>query len=73
MAQIHFLPLDPLNFKAPEVWPRWKQCFKQFRVDSGLVDESAKKKVNTFTLLSWGTGRDRSSIHNHYGRTEEKL
>ena len=47
MAQIQFKPLDPLNFKSPEDCQCWKQRFKQFRVASGLVDENAKKQVNT--------------------------
>ena len=47
MAQIQFKLPDPLNFKSPEDWPRWKQHFEQFRVASGLVDEGAKKQVST--------------------------
>ena len=47
MAQIHFQPLDPLDFKNPEDWPRWKQRFEQFRVASGLVDQDTKKQVST--------------------------
>ena len=47
MAQIHFQPPDPLDFKNPEDWPRWKQRFEQFRVASGLVDQDAKKQVST--------------------------
>ena len=47
MAQIHFQPPDPLDFKNPEDWPRWKQRFEQFRVASGLGDQDAKKQVST--------------------------
>ena len=46
MAQIHFKLPDLLKFKSPEDWPCWKQCFEQFRVASGLVDESSKKQVS---------------------------
>ena len=44
MAQVHFQPPDPLNFKNSEYWPQWKQRFEQFRVASGLVDQDAKNK-----------------------------
>ena len=47
MVQIQFKPPDPLNFKSSEDWSHWKQCFEQFHVVSGLVDEGAKKQVNT--------------------------
>ena len=48
MAQIQVKPPDPLNFKSPEDWPHWKQCFEQFCVISaGLVDEGTKKQVST--------------------------
>lgn len=57
MVQIQFKPPDPLNFKSPEDWPRWKQRFEQFRVASGLVDESAKKHASEHvTLLPRGGG-----------------
>ena len=51
MAQIHFQPPDPLDFKNPEDWPRWKQRFEQFRVASGLVDQDAKKPTYYHTLV----------------------
>ena len=47
MAQIHFQPPDPLNFKSPEDWPRWKQRFDQFRVASGLAEQAEPKQVST--------------------------
>ena len=47
MVQIQFKSPEPLNFKAPEDWPCWKQHFEQFCVISGLVDETAKKQVIT--------------------------
>ena len=46
MAQIQFKLPDLLSFKSLEDWPHWKQCFEQFRVTSGLVDEGAKKQVS---------------------------
>ena len=55
MAQIHFQPPDPLNFKSPEDWPRWKQQFDQFRVASGLfvllLDSQSKQTKQVSTLL----------------------
>jgi len=41
---------DPLDFKHPEDWTRWKQCFQQFCVASGLSDAAAAKQIST----QWG-------------------
>jgi len=51
MAQIHFQPPDPLNFKSPEDWPQWKQQFDQFRVASGLAEETEPKQVSSFSIV----------------------
>ena len=48
MAQLRLDPPEPFNFRAPEDWPRWKRCFQQFRIASGLVnDRSTEKQVST--------------------------
>ena len=47
MAQIQLKPPEPFNFKTPDDWPRWKRRFGQFRVASGLIEESPTKQVNT--------------------------
>ena len=51
MAQIHFKPPDPLDFKHPEDWPHWKQRFQQFRVASGLSDAAAAKQISTLLYV----------------------
>jgi len=69
MAQIHFQPPDPLNFKAPEDWPRWKQRFEQFRIASGLAEENAKKQVNT---LLYCLGEEAETVLVSTNITEEQ-
>ena len=69
MAQIHFQPPDPLDFKNPEDWPRWKQRFEQFRVASGLVDQDAKKQVST---LLYCLGEQAETVLSSTNITEEQ-
>ena len=69
MAQIHFQLPDPLNFHNPEDWPQWKQRFEQFRVASSLVDENAKKKVNT---LLYCLGEQAETVLTSMNITEEQ-
>jgi len=59
MAQIHFKPPDPLDFKHPEDWPRWKQHFQQFRVASGLSDAAAAKQIS---MLLYAMGKETETL-----------
>ena len=45
MEQIRLQPPDPLDFRNPDDWPRWRRQYQQFR---GLSDESASKQICTF-------------------------
>ena len=47
MAQLHLSPPEPFNFRNPEEWPKWKRCFEQFRIASGLAQEDEKRQVST--------------------------
>ena len=47
MAGIQFQPPEKFNFKQPDKWPRWRKCFEQFCVASGLSTESSARQVNT--------------------------
>ena len=47
MAQLNLQPPGQFDFKNPDDWPRWKRRFKQFRVASGLTEDSAKKQIST--------------------------
>ena len=48
MNYIQLQPPEPFNFKTPDDWPRWKRRFEQFRIASGLSEESQLKQVSTF-------------------------
>ena len=47
MARHNLAPPDSFNFRNPDDWPRWKRRFEQYRVASGLSDDSPEKQVNT--------------------------
>ena len=68
MAQLHLQPPDPFNFKAPDEWPRWRRRFEQFRVASGLAEDSPAKQVST---LLYCLGEEAESILLSTNATEE--
>ena len=47
MAQLRLQSPEQFNFKEPDDWQRWKRRFEQFRVASGLKEESDTKQVST--------------------------
>ena len=47
MAQLNLQPPGQFDFTNPDDWPRWKRRFEQFRVASGLTEDSAKKQIST--------------------------
>ena len=47
MAAIHFQPPDTFDFRKPDEWLRWRKCFEQFRVASGISAESEVHQINT--------------------------
>ena len=47
MARHNLAPPDSFNLRNPDDWPRWKRRFEQYRVASGLSDDSPEKQVNT--------------------------
>ena len=50
MAGFHLLPPGAFDFKNPDDWSRWKLRFQQFRVASGLNDQSESKQVSMLSL-----------------------
>ena len=34
-------------FDTPDLWPKWKYCFQQYHLASGLSRESEERQVNT--------------------------
>ena len=47
MATIRLQPPDRFDFKSPDIWPKWRRRFEQFRTASGLSAASAAQQVNT--------------------------
>ena len=47
MASLRLQPPSSFNFQEPDAWPKWKRRFEQFRVASGLADDSEEKQVST--------------------------
>ena len=47
MAQLNLKPPETFDFRNPDDWPRWKRRFEQYRVASGLTDDSEGKQVST--------------------------
>lgn len=68
MAQLRLHPPDPFNFKAPDEWPRWKKRFEQFRVASGLAEDSAAKQTST---LLYCLGEEAESVLTSTNATED--
>ena len=58
MAGIHFQPPEKFDFKQPDEWPRWLKRFEQFRIASGLSEESDKRQVNTLLYCLGEEGED---------------
>ena len=58
-ATIQLKPPEPFNFKTPDEWPCWRRRFEQFRVASGLAEESATKQVST---LLYCLGEEAESV-----------
>ena len=40
-------PPPPFPFDSPDLWPKWKRRFKQYRVAAGLSKEPEERQVST--------------------------
>ena len=47
MAALQLKVPEPFDFKKPEEWPRWKKRFEQYRIASGLGEESDQRQIST--------------------------
>ena len=56
---IQLKPPEPFNFKTPDEWSRWRRRFEQFRVASGLGEESPAKQIST---LLYCLGEEAESV-----------
>ena len=54
MATIQLKPPEPFNFKTPDEWLRWRRCFEQFRIASGMCEDSAITQVSTLLYCLGG-------------------
>ena len=68
MSHIRLSPPEEFNFKCPDEWPRWKRRFEQFRVASGLGEESETKQVNT---LLYCLGEESEAVLSSTNATDE--
>ena len=66
--QISLQPPPPFDFKSPDSWSRWLRRFEQFRVASGLADESTKKQIST---LLYCLGEESESVLASVNATED--
>ena len=69
MATIQLQPPPPFNFKTPDDWPRWRRRFGQFRVASGLGEQSAAKQIST---LLYCLGEEAESVLTSTNATQEE-
>ena len=59
MAVLQLKPPEPFNFKTPDEWPRWRKRFEQFRIASGLSEDSVEKQIST---LLYCLGEEAESV-----------
>jgi len=69
MAQLQLQPPEQFNFKNPDNWPRWKCCFQQFRVVSGLAGGDEVKQIST---LLYCLGEQAEAVLGSKDITEEE-
>ena len=59
MATRSFLqPPNPFAFNKPEEWSRWKSRFQQYRLASGLSEESGERQVSTLLYCMGESAED---------------
>ena len=64
MASLRLQPPSPFDFKQPDSWPQWRRRFEQFRLASGLADESEEKQVSTLLYCLGEDAEDRLTSTN---------
>ena len=47
MTVIRLEPPPSFSFKALDQWPKWKRCFAQYRLASGLSTKSNERQTST--------------------------
>ena len=47
----------PFPFDSPDLWPKWKRRFEQYRIAAGLSKEREERQVSTsvFDKVLWRT------------------
>ena len=69
MATIQLKLPKLFNFKTPDEWAQWHKRFEQFRIASGLGEDSSVKQVSTFLYCQ---GEDAESVLTSMNLTEVK-
>ena len=69
MASLRLQPPTQFDFKNLDEWPRWKRRFEQFRLASGLPDESNDRQIST---LLYCMGEEAEDILRSTNITEDE-
>ena len=59
MAEIRLQPPEAFDFKNPDHWSQWMRRFQQFRVASGLDEQSEEKQVS---MLLYSHGKEAEDV-----------
>ena len=59
VTSLQLKPPDNFDFSKPDTWQKWKKQFEQFRVASGLKEESDPRQVST---LLYCMGEEAESV-----------
>ena len=59
-------------FDTPDHWPKWKRCFQQYHLASGLSQESEERQVNTLLYCFSEEAKDILASTN-IGETERNM
>ena len=62
----------PFPFNPPDHWPKWKFHFQQYRLASGLSQESEERQVNTLLYCLGEEAKDILASTN-IGETERNM
>ena len=47
MASVPLQPPAKFNFSNPDRWLKWRKCFEQFHIVSGMAGESEERQIST--------------------------
>ena len=57
-ASLRLQPPDPVDFRSPDGWVKWKRRFEQYRIASGLATENDDRQISSTLLYCMGEEAD---------------